>query len=104
MRISDLSSYVCSSDLFHLAIIDLFRLFNKVEVFPDVHRFGFVSHDTLLFEINRTLKTWPRYMVPPGWRCGRLWAAPPLRDYRSEARRVGKECVRTCSTWVSSVI
>src|SRR3546814_4026635 len=81
MRISDLSSYVCSSDLFHLAIIDLVRLFNKFEVFPDVHRFVFVSHDTLLFEITRTLKTWPRYMVPPGWRCGRLWAAPPFRNY-----------------------
>src|SRR3546814_18169741 len=45
------------------------------------------------FGVTRTTKT--------RLTCQRL-LPPPLQRRRSEEHRVGKECVRTCSTWCSS--
>src|SRR3546814_12860779 len=96
MRISDWSSDVCSSDL----------LLRDVEV-------GFEQRTTLIVGRNNSGKTSIaelfRRLLSGGSLAFRLedfslgchesfWQA--LQTYRSEERRVGKECVSTCrSRW-----
>src|SRR3546814_1528769 len=81
MRISDWSSDVCSSDLYRLT-----SLLNQ-----DVQR-------KILSTRSESLQP-PREIVS---RCSLAAAqsSAPLRNRRSEERRVGKECVSTCrSRW-----
>src|SRR3546814_5624035 len=88
MRISDWSSDVCSSDL---------------RTFPD----GAGHRLPLLFRVSRTDDHLVRRLVAA--RLGAFGRLAPRRDrvtaarcpaFRSEERRVGKECVSTCrSRW-----
>src|SRR3546814_18359692 len=98
MRISDWSSDVCSSDLWRSRMPGPGMLL--VESFP---------HKRLNYSVYYTFEGWPanqslgmlitRRMAERGLNPGGFVA----NDYalaRSEERRVGKECVRTCrSRW-----
>src|SRR3546814_17139380 len=98
MRISDWSSDVCSSDLLYLFggaglansivaldLVDEYRLMVTPDLFGDGKR---------LFDDGR-----------PALALGLIEAKSPdtgavILHYRSEERRVGKECVSTCrSRW-----
>src|SRR3546814_11078420 len=97
MRISDWSSDVCSSDLRRFVetgkpkglpgdLVD--RLFKMINFIIDA-------------ETLDELSTPPNYDFHPltGDRAG-TWAMTVTRNWRSEERRVGKECVSTCrSRW-----
>src|SRR3546814_13090241 len=94
VRISDWSSDVCSSDLRTLRYIEVTE--------SDIALANGLAHDVL----GRTLDELPpqtRRLLTTihGWasaECARL--ALRRADFRSEERRVGKECVRTCrSRW-----
>src|SRR3546814_8397984 len=76
MRISDWSSDVCSSDL---AAARYIRLPFTIGIFSRVCRY-----------------LWPRSMLYSG--ANSLWRLRLLRSERSEERRGGKGCVRTCSS------
>src|SRR3546814_16783879 len=92
MRISDWSSYVCSSDLF---VLNFFR---------DPHRVlpGNITDDTLIspadgkvVAINDIMYTLDK-PFPEGEKLKQV----SIFLSRSEERRVGKECVSTCrSRW-----
>src|SRR3546814_9197620 len=86
MRISDWSSDVCSSDLGEVG-----QLLQRVVVDPPVLG-GPVQRDVLQRRRDRVGEDLPRRGDD---------ARPLARDeQRSEERRVGKECVRTCrSRW-----
>src|SRR3546814_19040745 len=88
MRISDWCSDVCSSDLSPLAGEPLAEVFLRLLALP-VARFGLVETLDLLAS-------------PPLAEAANLDAAAFARLHawlhRSEARRVGKECVRTCNS------
>src|SRR3546814_16025639 len=90
MRISDWSSDVCSSDLDHEEYLRLQRTITTIRLEP--HR-----------ELARDVVEVPfvREHAPFGAHVRHVGAAPPGRSTaRSEERRVGKECVRTCrSRW-----
>src|SRR3546814_8692040 len=101
MRISDWSSDVCSSDLLALQCRErksfLHRFPPKKQDESPVTSFASGQrHEGLAEKENKsrnTAKTPPK--VP--WRASR---APDSPNYRSEERRVGKECVSTCrSRW-----
>src|SRR3546814_11671919 len=93
MRISDWSSDVCSSDLFHeapaLAILAIGR------VRPVVHHAEGIPHVALVVDEE----------APGIQRTGSNAGDPAVvgveleqERIRSEERRVGKECVSTCSS------
>src|SRR3546814_5086474 len=78
MRISDWSSDVCSSDL----ALDCGR---SIAYFLFVR--GQLSHNTVVTEVT-----------PPV--CDATTLPAPIPKFRSDERRVGKECVSTCrSRW-----
>src|SRR3546814_1244257 len=81
MRISDWSSDVCSSDLLAAS-----RVSTKCSSWkPDGPRIGPI--------------TWPGCSLVMSW-AKEGGISSRLRQPRSEERRVGKECVRTCrSRW-----
>src|SRR3546814_11355027 len=117
MRISDLSSDVCSSDLYPVG--------------PALDRrqqhFGHAGHGSKIFKmfpcpcypflslkspqhiiVNRVDIVTPCFALKNRLQCGQLFGVtgrhvPTLREIgtkRSEERRVGKECVSTCrSRW-----
>src|SRR3546814_16509161 len=103
MRISDWSSDVCSSDLPAAEV-------HAVELDPDAHRWAernlagtgvdlrlgdmATAFDDLLGSVD-VVTCNPPYIPLDAWES----VAVEARD-RSEARRVGKECVSTCrSRW-----
>src|SRR3546814_14003375 len=96
MRISDLSSYVCSSDLL------FFEQLRQVSRFEDGQRRQFFNDLCKISHVHSPSE--PGY---PGSKFQGLvrnhaasLAAYAPKTRRSEERRVGKECVRTCrSRW-----
>src|SRR3546814_21167759 len=97
MRISDWSSDVCSSDLF-----DYFRggpSLIGAQIVCISHR-----HDAPVRSVPDRLCAGGCWPPPEAYNCAGLPCALRLvlkdRQYRSEERRVGKECVSTCrSRW-----
>src|SRR3546814_14713268 len=95
MRISDWSSDVCSSDLFSLVAIPMFILMGAA-----------VSSSQAGRDLYEALDRW-LHRVPGGLVLSNLGACAVFAALsgsspatRSEERRVGKECVRTCrSRW-----
>src|SRR3546814_13776011 len=90
MRISDWSSDVCSSDLFHdheYWFLVCLALLNDSRAASFERRGGRcpLSHDVISSKAQRPRASDSRR---PSVRC---WPLP-----RSEERRVGKECVSTC--------
>src|SRR3546814_2860915 len=85
MRISDWSSDVCSSDLliFTLGREDVFS-------FGDL---GLKNSLTKQYGLNQPFKVEEALPIVEKWQPYRSYAALA----RSEERRVGKECVSTCS-------
>src|SRR3546814_12247333 len=83
MRISDWSSDVCSSDL-DIGVTEYFRALGGGQPGPYFHQYGTDIRETHC-EID--------YHAPA--RLDELIAIA-ARISRSEERRVGKECVRTC--------
>src|SRR3546814_2092018 len=84
MRISDWSSDVCSSDLWHH--------------FLKIFIFGYIDEIAILFQkmpfVQTVIKLTWKY-----WRNNRSLGNSGVTQ-RSEERRVGKECVSTCrSRW-----
>src|SRR3546814_16942773 len=99
MRISDWSSDVCSSDLPEPALG-----FIALVTWLALHGLPFTHDVVWQFWIAQKLfdgavlyrDIWE--INPPLW----FWSAVPIQ-YRSEERRVGKECVSTCrSRWSPS--
>src|SRR3546814_17505746 len=93
MRISDWSSDVCSSDLFLLGAG--YTLLKNEHIRIDLV-YGFWSRRTQIWiEVFGTIF----FLLPMEILIGWLgW--PMFAESRSEARRVGKECVSTCrSRW-----
>src|SRR3546814_19862107 len=94
MRISDWSSDVCSSDLDGLALIFLLLFF--------VVLFGLltgrpnaalpVSKGALVLELDGVVTEQPAEVDP----LAALSGGQQLREFRSEERRGGNGCVRTC--------
>src|SRR3546814_18036127 len=94
MRISDWSSDVCSSDLFvcdgSLARRPLPDLWNRARR---------IAADALTGRVEKEVGTAPHYhadYVFPRWAPHLAKMAQIGAHIRSEERRVGKECVRTC--------
>src|SRR3546814_7637031 len=82
MRISDWSSDVCSSDL---------KLHTRLQL-----REGDVLRTDVMRKFQRS--SLEKTFEGAGCTITRSWTDP--RDWRSEERRVGKECVSTCrSRW-----
>src|SRR3546814_13602695 len=122
MRISDWSSDVCSSDLLdadHLAVIfDADRHNFRNEIYPAykaqrpeapedlVPQFPLIREATRAFnvpciekegfEADDLIATYARLASERGWRVTIVSS-----DKRSDERRVGKACVRTCRSWWS---
>src|SRR3546814_15332955 len=116
MRISDWSSDVCSSDLFWLAAIAeealsgttklgaiLMRIFELTGEAPIARArvLEIPVQDFGLKEIRSDfLKTGASNWAAWASAVGSRTLNQGERNYRSEERRVGKECVRTCrSRW-----
>src|SRR3546814_13445570 len=95
MRISDWSSDVCSSDLERLPLLDA----RSVSMSPDMpcpserkDRASFKEVPEIFSDVSRDQ---PIVKNLDCTALQRLWTT-----YRSEERRVGKECVSTCrSRW-----
>src|SRR3546814_6361827 len=85
MRISDWSSDVCSSDLVEIhGQHEHQALLSRPSQLALLDAFG--GHATLLAAVSGAAQRWSALLRE--------------RDTRSEERRVGKECVRTCrSRW-----
>src|SRR3546814_16681498 len=97
MRISDWSSDVCSSDL--LEAVEL-AIDGAGQAHPQVVD-GVPFEDEDAGKIGKEIK---RIQLVAGRQEGALPEAEPVvaeeADFRSEERRVGKECVSTCrSRW-----
>src|SRR3546814_20089537 len=89
MRISDWSSDVCSSDLLHFHALAL-GVFDRVLA---VDRVAEAVDDTAEKALaDRHVDDGARALDGVAFLDGRVGAEDP----RSEARRVGKECVSTC--------
>src|SRR3546814_19516686 len=94
MRISDWSADVCSSDLDAPS-----PQIKPSEILLEVHAAGVNFPDTLLIEGKYEFKP-PFPFSPGGEAAGVIAAVGEKVSHRSEERRVGKECVRTCrSRW-----
>src|SRR3546814_7749732 len=90
MRISDLSSDVCSSDLQHILVAQ-----RRLGALPDAVNDA-VAHRMAVGVVD------PLEMIDVEHRDRqrRAMFARPRQRLRSEERRVGKECVSTCrSRW-----
>src|SRR3546814_19069455 len=94
MRISDWSSDVCSSDL-PSSVMKYFEA--QLSAFVNGH--VYTNDEHYRAQIDGAADRWPPW---------RLWKVSeseprkgsPIRVYRSDERRVGKECVSTCrSRW-----
>src|SRR3546814_15107008 len=101
MRISDWSSDVCSSDLNVEQILTWGPLIAKrCKTTGRV-----IKLDGTVAAPGEQVSVWNQALVPDKRHAGRTWgqfvAALRVLGYvRSEERRVGKECVRTCrSRW-----
>src|SRR3546814_14559672 len=90
MRISDWSSDVCSSDLAPGRVARLAQIADDGTHLADVRR-AFQRSDEQLDGMQRL----PQVVARGGQKAG-LGAVRPLGRLRSEERRVGKGCVRTC--------
>src|SRR3546814_12336825 len=96
MRISDWSSDVCSSDLLGRALGALLDLLVDQAVVPLA---GFPDRPLLEQGHDRFLSL-ATDMVPHARWLDSLACLASRCSYRSEERRVGKECVSTCrSRW-----
>src|SRR3546814_21186356 len=103
MRISDWISHVCSSDLIFGPFASLMRFDTDKQAYRIANdsRFGLVGY-AWSRDIDRILTAQDRIAA------GTIWCnTPMMRDmhapFRSEERRVGKECVSTCrSRWSPS--
>src|SRR3546814_12208049 len=93
MRISDWSSDVCSSDLLEWS----FARREKVLFFPDQH-LGRNTAKNMGIGLDEMI-VWD-FTKPLGGNTPEQIKAARMILWRSEARRVGKECVSTCrSRW-----
>src|SRR3546814_13721120 len=95
MRISDWSSDVCSSDLFEPLDLLVERTGN-----PDIDA-AIVLQPTQAVEQGPRAARRPEISLPTPLKPTGVDPGTLLHGfYRSDARRVGKECVRTCrSRW-----
>src|SRR3546814_9863734 len=92
MRISDWSSDVCSSDLFIAFLLTQ----SSSMLAESVHSVADSGNQLLLLLGGRRARRLPDEEHPFGYGRARYF-------YRSEGRRVGTECGRTCSTrWAQS--
>src|SRR3546814_12147376 len=109
MRISDWSSDVCSSDLRQRSLRSVIGPFlNAFEFRGGGAVQGLLDAVRLIADIYRTGRRRlpdnpPLRFVPPSWRPFVLRDGVVVRAayelcVRSEERRVGKECVSTCSS------
>src|SRR3546814_15476866 len=98
MRISDWSSDVCSSDLDITRAGDWLMTLAR-ELRPDLIHLNGYAHAALPWRSPVVVVA--HSCVLSWWRAVHGCEAPPeWRTYRSEERRVGKECVSTCrSRW-----
>src|SRR3546814_1511829 len=97
MRISDWSSDVCSSDLRQplesCTTIAFIRIVNLAEIQPG-SVLSLLPSSPAFFSLG-TPRQATLTLIPPPWQ-----PSNKVRSSRSEARRVGKECVSTCrSRW-----
>src|SRR3546814_11634697 len=93
MRISDWSSDVCSSDLD--------KGYDYPEVYELLEEYGYTIHVCKRGggDYNNGNKKKKRRRRIPKYRA-RRWVVERTHSWRSEERRVGKECVSTCrSRW-----
>src|SRR3546814_15375514 len=110
MRISDWSSDVCSSDLTRLFLCHDYKAPGRdryvwettvaEERATNIHLHDGIEEDAFVAMRNERDKTlqMPVLILPSvqvNMRGGEL---PPAENNRSAARRVGKECVSTCSS------
>src|SRR3546814_13736016 len=95
MRISDWSSDVCSSDLLVEVATELVAL-GQVSVCIDGA--AGVKEGTHGVESNKPEPPAEEALVPYSRSCSVWDLAGQDRNERSEERRVGKECVSTCSS------
>src|SRR3546814_16752195 len=94
MRISDWSSDVCSSDLRHLAQLHRLKLANRLLVQPALHPDRIPAEPPAFYATSSR-----RPLAHPAVGSKDCSAPSPKRSaMRSEERRVGKECVSTCSS------
>src|SRR3546814_17112021 len=105
MRSSDWSSDVCSSDLFLLAgCSNRYDLMGRIPGVVDVEHYarghlGSVRTDLVDQRRLQPYQHAPQYSVADAM-SSLAWLALAPRSCRSEERRGGKECVRTCrSRW-----
>src|SRR3546814_20537733 len=118
MRISDWSSDVCSSDLQHCGRSVRISGSPRISFEMRVEKFGQLWFDALEQAIRKT----PAEPLDPtgfgvdqplqtdsplaGEACDKMFGSSLdrfIRRARSEERRVGKECGRTCNSWWSTV-
>src|SRR3546814_13951556 len=100
MRISDWSSDVCSSDLFEQ--MDSFARLDDGTVYKNWHAFVHEIRDGKIVQTREYHDPRHVWTVLGHWA---PWGATPVpprsrprrSNLRSEARRVGKGCVSTCS-------
>src|SRR3546814_19406542 len=108
MRICDWSSYVCSSDLHRfyspggaLTIDD--EVFEKLTIWFKSSRpeSGAITIDSSVVVVHtKGGSAWPQSACSGIIESGQIRITPKGRSFRSEERRVGKECVSTCrSRW-----
>src|SRR3546814_14044867 len=100
MRISDWSSDVCSSDLHVLILAD--DMYEHI-VYDDFRFATLAEVEPALYERTLTVNGASKAYAMTGWRIGfaggpkwLIKAMAKLQSQRSEERRVGKGCVRTC--------
>src|SRR3546814_12046602 len=94
MRISDWSSDVCASDLLmmmpDMLLVENYRTMHQLGLVDSIAGIAlpYMASGFGIFLLRQAFKTVP----------GELEEAARLDGCRSEERRVGKECVRTCRT------
>src|SRR3546814_12611039 len=96
MRISDWSSDVCSSDLTTGNYRRVAEIHFEAQYVPDYHNVE--EFATALRAVGEPMRGKPVSELSVGQMLDGLFAI--TRDFRSEERRAGKECVSTCrSRW-----
>src|SRR3546814_19732661 len=104
MRISDWSSDVCSSDLFEDLCADPSGMIERIHAHADL-----TMDEASLARLARRIRAPDYYDLPfddaeRQTICQHTAAAAGRLGYRSDERRVGKECVSTCrSRWSTSL-